>query len=495
MAVEKMAMMNMVAHQDDVNKILRQVVMLGSIHVVDAIDQIDDTNFTLSMLEENLKEIENICHIEAYQNEDDYADIQEKLDHLMTLMGIEKRLIESEYVIDFKFKFMKMEVDKIYHEFVDLHERIGTYSEELEVLNRINIFKSIEGMDVDLKKLLSMKNFEVKVGALTNENRLKLQMNYENISAAVMHIEADYEKDLYLVVSPKSLSTETNRILRSVRFEEMSIDTKYLGVPSEMFGNIQKRIQEINYELVELKGIAESYKQQYEEDILRCYTLLSLDMSASNLKKSIACSENYFYLSGWVPESEKEFIVESLEAIGYNVILNFKDGKELASKETPPTRLKNHWLLRPFEMLVNMYGTPSYNESDPTVFIGLTYMILFGAMFGDLGQGLLFIIAGHMISKSQPLPGGIAKRIGISSMIFGFFYDSFFGYEHLISHLFAGIFGEGLAETIFIRPIENINTIFSSSCSARSRTTGSQFWLQHCQQDAGGRYSRRTFGA
>lgn len=463
MAVEKMAMMNMVAHQDDMNKILRQVVMLGNIHVVDALDQIDDTNFTISMLEENLKEIENICHIEAYQHEDHYADIQEKLNHLMKLMAIDRKIIEKELRIDFKFKFMKMEVDKIYHEFVDLHERIDAYEEELSKLNKITIFKSLESMDVDLKKLVEMKNFEVKIGALTNENRLKLQMNYENISAAVMHIEADYEKDLYLIVSPRSLAKETNRILRSVRFEEMKIDSEYLGVPKDMFETVQKRIYEINYELSELKKIAESYRNQYEDDILRCYSLLSLDMSASKLKKSLACSQNYFYLSGWVAMGEKESIVESLESIAYNVILNFKEEKQLTSGEMPPTRLKNHWLLSPFEMLVNMYGTPSYNEADPTVFIGLTYMILFGAMFGDMGQGLLFILAGYWISKKQAIAGGIAKRIGLSSMIFGFFYDSIFGYEHVISHGFESVLGPAIADKIFIRPIENINTILASA--------------------------------
>lgn len=38
-----------------------------------------------------------------------------------------------------------------------------------------------------------------------------------------------------------------------------------------------------------------------------------------------------------------------------------------------------------------MYGTPNYREIDPTPFLAITYMILFGAMFGDLGQGAVFL--------------------------------------------------------------------------------------------------------
>ena len=39
-----------------------------------------------------------------------------------------------------------------------------------------------------------------------------------------------------------------------------------------------------------------------------------------------------------------------------------------------------------------MYGLPSYHEMDPTIFVALTYMFIFGAMFGDAGQGACLVI-------------------------------------------------------------------------------------------------------
>lgn len=131
----------------------------------------------------------------------------------------------------------------------------------------------------------------------------------------------------------------------------------------------------------------------------------------------------------------------------------------------PPTKLRNSKLLRPFEMLVKMYGTPSYDEVDPTAFLGLTYMFLFGAMFGDLGQGLVLFIAGYFLGKRRPEQIGtsILTRLGISSMFFGFLYDSFFGYEHVISKWISALVGNETAETIFVRPIENINPILTMS--------------------------------
>ena len=65
----------------------------------------------------------------------------------------------------------------------------------------------------------------------------------------------------------------------------------------------------------------------------------------------------------------------------------------------PPTRLKNPALIRPFEMFVRMYGLPNYNEFDPTLFVALTYSIIFGAMFGDVGQGLCLALGGFLLYR------------------------------------------------------------------------------------------------
>ena len=93
-----------------------------------------------------------------------------------------------------------------------------------------------------------------------------------------------------------------------------------------------------------------------------------------------------------------------------------------------------------------MYGMPSYYEKDPTVFFGLTYMLLFGMMFGDVGQGLVLLSAGIILKKmfKRTSLGGVLSSIGFSSVLFGLFYGSIFGSEEIIP-------------AILVRPMENIN--------------------------------------
>ena len=124
----------------------------------------------------------------------------------------------------------------------------------------------------------------------------------------------------------------------------------------------------------------------------------------------------------------------------------FKDESDL----TPPTKLRNFWLFRPFESLVRMYGVPSYNELDPTPFLSLSYMLLFGAMFGDLGQGFILLLGGVLLGRKNKMFGGLLGRLGLSSMVFGTLYGAVFGIETILPAL-------------LIKPFENINTVLVSA--------------------------------
>ena len=113
---------------------------------------------------------------------------------------------------------------------------------------------------------------------------------------------------------------------------------------------------------------------------------------------------------------------------------------------SPPTKLKNPALFKPFEMFVEMYGLPAYQEMDPTIFIALTYTLMFGIMFGDVGQGLCLLIGGFVFYRIRHMNlGAILSLAGIWSTVFGFMYGSVFGFEDIL-------------KPVWMRPMDNIMT-------------------------------------
>ena len=94
-----------------------------------------------------------------------------------------------------------------------------------------------------------------------------------------------------------------------------------------------------------------------------------------------------------------------------------------------------------------MYGLPKSGEMDPTIFVGIMYSFIFGAMFVDVGQGLLLFIGGAILYFTKKMHlAGIVSLAGIFSTFFGFMFGSVFGFEVII-------------EAKWIRPINQMTTL------------------------------------
>ena len=77
-----------------------------------------------------------------------------------------------------------------------------------------------------------------------------------------------------------------------------------------------------------------------------------------------------------------------------------------------------------------MYGLPNYREFDPTLSWQSPIPSSFGAMFGDVGQGLCLLVGGFLLYRFKKLNlAAIIAYCGFFSTIFGFFYGSVFGFE------------------------------------------------------------------
>lgn len=460
MSVERMSMVNLVADQALLDEILREIVLFERIQLVNAYHEIEESNFRLSMVDENRDEILNMCRIEPYMSMVDPKVLMEKADKLLFMLELEKK-IERKYLEDSQWgwtlELIEKKINLFMEEATDAASALTRLRAEKVHLKELECLSKIEDTDVDLEKISSMTHFSTRLGVLTKENRYKLSLNYENITAVVMHLGTIDRGEAVLIISPKDLEAETDRILRSVYFDEIPLPEVYRVKASEAVRRIHERYVAIETEMAEHLAEISVLKSSYGDEIHSCINALELEHLKVKMRRSIATTRNFFYLAGWIPERDQAEFESRIRELGQGAIVIFNDSSNAIEYHAPPTKLKNNWLVRPFEMLVKMYGTPAYDEIDPTVFFGVTYMALFGAMFGDLGQGLVLFLAGFVLAKrpGADLYGQILSRLGLSSMFFGFFYDSFFGYEHLISSVAPFM--------PFVRPIENINTVLGVS--------------------------------
>lgn len=441
MSVEKMIMMNIIGDIFDADNVLKDILISNKVDLVSALNQIEENNFVLNLKDENIEKLVDLNSIKPFDKDNDYKDLVKKAEELKRIFHIES--VHEKKVPDslISKEDISRELEEIYGLVQEYNEKIKEVKERLdEVEGFLKDFTIPESFSISVDELRNLEYFDYKFGLLSREDKIRVRKNYENILAGIFHVGNNKDGEVYLVIYPSIVKDEMDRILRSLNFREIYIPENYKGTISE----IKKQLED---EKLKLKAEMESYQKaldvlnkKYEEKVIFILDQLDYKLKIEEYKNKLARSSKFFYLSGWISENDKDEMEKLMK--NYNTVITFNSESNI----TPPTKLKNNWLFKPFETLVRMYGVPSYNELDPTPFFSISYLILFGAMFGDLGQGLIIFLGGLILSRKNKMFGDILGRLGLSSMIFGILYGEVFGSENIIPAL-------------FIRPFENINTV------------------------------------
>jgi V/A-type H+-transporting ATPase subunit I len=175
----------------------------------------------------------------------------------------------------------------------------------------------------------------------------------------------------------------------------------------------------------------------YGSKIDEVFSYCKKQQQLCDMYQYLAILDEKHILSGFVKEADLDKYEKAFASLP--VDFRVKNPEDVPDLECP-TLLKNCWFARPFELFVSMYSLPKYGEFDPTFFLSITYCLLFGIMFGDMGQGLVLLILGLLLEKKGAL-FGIIGRCGITSTIFGFLFGSFFGYESFLNPIHQKLFG------------------------------------------------------
>jgi len=132
---------------------------------------------------------------------------------------------------------------------------------------------------------------------------------------------------------------------------------------------------------------------------------------------------------GWTPASQLPRLGQALAHAGGGVARLRRPGGS-----PPPTLLAEHVAGRAFDPLVGTYATVPYADVDPSLLAGLSYVVMFGMMFGDAGQGLVLVLAGLLVRSERVGRLAPISRLwpfvvgcGLTSVVFGILFGEFFG--------------------------------------------------------------------
>jgi V/A-type H+-transporting ATPase subunit I len=449
-SIEKMHMVNLVGAIKDFDKLTKMLALEGCMQPVSALQEINTSDFVLKTSTDNIEALMDVNYIRPYLYDKDYnisLKYIEKLQEAQETFGISKKYIKD---MIFDFDIIEKKLSDVYDKYMVLNREYEDLKEKEHYLkNTYEALGFLKSVDLPMEELTTMKNFQMGLYKVPEQNMIKLKANYENLPSVMKAVYKESDFVIFISFTPILMLTETERIFKSANCEKIVIPDHYVGIPRDVAVTVSAEIIQVIKATGEIQTKLNNFLNENYKTIKDIENGYELEQKSGQIKKSAACTNEFFYLSGWIPISFMERLNKLLSSFDDRILIIRKEPNEITNKAiTTPTMLINNKLFKPFESMVYMYGVPSYDEIDPTTFLAITYTLMFGAMFGDAGQGLVLLLAGFLLRNKfgRTNLGGVFERIGVSSIVFGFLYGSVFGSENVINAL-------------LIRPMENINDI------------------------------------
>ena len=390
---------------------------------------------TLSKTETDLSEIEMKVK-PLIENLVSYSKIIRRIDLLLISLKINRKKIP----IDGKY-FPEEPVESLLQE------------AEIKLVEIETRFKEINNISVRGSKLLIRINKLVK--------NIKTRSSDFPTNAIICSVDEkflDFIEQTLVTFEEQSQTKNLSGYSISRQLMNLKVNVNKIldKIPKEKSDLIKQTLK--LRKLAELERQSIKTKPEFNTAKSALISLRALTQEVEELRKieghmgSIATT---VYLEAWVPTEYLKKVVEGIK--------EKTNGKCLIKEELPtpedtvPTILKPApRILEAFEKLTFSFGYPKPDEINPVFIMAFTFPLLFGIMFADVGQGIILVVAGIVLSYFRRkvkieevgdviryllVASGLIVLCGISSTFFGFLFGEFFGPSGIIHPITLGKIG------------------------------------------------------
>ena len=323
---------------------------------------------------------------------------------------------------------LRQEYPRYFEKKNKLISEITSFSEALEMLGKVRT------PDINFDSLFSGSFLQVRFGKLPTAGLAKLEL-YGDKPYALYRLSEETGFTWCIYITAQQFEKDVDTLFKDVGFIRLRIPDYVHGTANDAISYVREGLESERKQSREAEEEINEFVRREQDIFLMLYSKAKFLQDAYDLRRYAVVIRGVFHVVGFIMARDEAGFLARFDGLSHVKAQTFTAGTDPRLKT--PVRLRNNWFTRPFEMFVTMYGSPSYHDIDPTPFVAYTYSLLFGVMFGDLGQGLFIALLGVYLYRKRGMQlGGIMSRIGVSSMVFGTLYGSVFGFEHLLDPVF-----------------------------------------------------------
>lgn len=422
MAIQRLKLITITGTEQVLEKVLTRFIEFRPFHPVPA-SQIAGSVHGLSTLT-----VDNITTPILHQLEEIETEFKLEVEPML-VSKMDYSVAEMQEYLSQSYDSLKKYVDEVKR----LEESIRLHQEAL-----IQV-RSLESLDLSFDDLFACEYLNTRLGKMPLDNVEKLKY-YRSRPFIFRQFRSDNDYVWCMYITSQEYEREVDNIFTSLYFNRIWIPEFVHGQPATAVRDLEKQIEAFQQQIVDIKENIRHLSEDYHERLSVIKGELFYLNRIIEARKYVVMMGNRFSIEGFCEIQDVERLKKYYNGID-DIEITVRSGRS-DKRIQPPTILKNGWFSKPFEIFVSMYGLPKYGEVDPTPFVAITYTLLFGVMFGDLGQGLLLSLIGWAAWKFKKMKlGAVGMRIGIASAFFGTMYGSVFGNEEWLTPFFTDVLG------------------------------------------------------
>ncbi len=286
-------------------------------------------------------------------------------------------------------------------------------------------------LELDFKEIEQRKYIDYTLGTITkkNFNNLSQDIGHQD-KTAITQIIKEEKNRLYIVfITLKENFSKIEPILQKHHFEIYKYSYPFTGAPKQILKTISEQLNTITKKRLEIEKVLAKIHQD-NQLIYPLYDFLSIEQEKEETKKLLKKSRDVIAIKGWIQDKDISKLRNQLNKHFEVSEINFSKPEK---DEVVPIALTNHNLVKPFEIIAELYSLPDYREIDPTPILSIFYFIFFGLCLSDVGYGASMALLSYFAIKKLKLEKGAIKfckllyYCGISGILGGILVGSWFG--------------------------------------------------------------------
>ena len=361
-----------------------------------------------------------------------YLSHERRLRELLDLLGIDRQAQPAPENLD-----VSNDLTQIADTLQQAEEVIGDWQQRRQngqeqvahleaVIDQLRLLAPLE---IPVEHLAHFRTLHLVAGTMPARNLARIQTALFRIPFVIIPSHQQAGRALVFAATTHEYAPILDRALRSAFFEPIPLPQDVSGRPVQALAELEQRCVAAQVDVDALEQERRRLAQTWQAQLLAAWNRARSDGLLADTMRRFSRHGQIYLIAGWAPAAKIEHLTGAVqEASGGRTVIEIIEPDR--ARAGPPTLLRNTRFFSQFEWLVTTYGYPTYNELDPTPLVGISFLLMYGMMFGDVGHGLLLVLAGLWLQrrrKGLAQMGPLLWLAGLSGVLFGLLYGTVFG--------------------------------------------------------------------